>query len=448
MIGRRLKAAFAALTAPQERRSGVEAAGGGRRWSASGSQWLPSPQSSLLAARGTVQSRASGAYVNAAYGQRITEAWTAALVGGGGWQARSQHSDPDTRRRLSAEFESLVQPLLPALARGLVRDGEAFCRLVPTDGGSLELRLLPSDQVDATLTRDLGGGARIIAGIEHDSEDRVVAYHILREAPSSPLPGAHPFEAQRIPASDILHVYDQQFPGQIRGISWLSPVLLKLTDRDALSDALLVQAKCSAALTAFITSPEPDLPPSIAPDSYGEMELSPGAIHALRPGEDVKFTDPPAASQSVDFMRSLDREIAAGAGLSYEMLTGDLAEASYSSARVSLLEFRRRAEMLQQVLIVGQFLRPLWARWISVQALAGAITADPESLAEYRSARFIAPGWSWIDPLKEANAEIRSMEAGIRSRAEIVAARGRDLDELDQEIAADRLRTADQEDAA
>ena len=58
-----------------------------------------------------------------------------------------------------------------------------------------------------------------------------------------------------------------------------------------------------------------------------------------------------------------DREIAAGTGITFEMLTGDLGQANYSSARVGLLEFRRRAEMLQRSLIEGQFLRPLWRRW-------------------------------------------------------------------------------------
>ncbi len=45
------------------------------------------------------------------------------------------------------------------------------------------------------------------------------------------------------------------------------------------------------------------------------------------------------------------------------------------------------------------------------------------------------PGWQWVDPQKEVNADIAAIGAGLKSREEVVAARGRDIDELDAEIA-------------
>ena len=63
-----------------------------------------------------------------------------------------------------------------------MRDGEAFLQIV-TDEGGLHLKLIPAEQVDPSLTRELGVGARIVAGIEYDAADRVVAFHVLREAP-------------------------------------------------------------------------------------------------------------------------------------------------------------------------------------------------------------------------------------------------------------------------
>lgn len=76
-------------------------------------------------------------------------------------------------------------------------------------------------------------------------------------------------------------------------------------------------------------------------------------------------------TQAAEFLRSQDREIAAGVGLTYEALIGDLGQANYSSARVGLLDFRRRVEMLQINLIEIQLLRPLWHRWWSVREMAG-----------------------------------------------------------------------------
>jgi lambda family phage portal protein len=164
-------------------------------------------------------------------------------------------------------------------------------------------------------------------------------------------------------------------------------------------------------------------------------------MRVLPPGADVTFTpQPQGLRDAVSFVAAIDREIAAGAGITYEALTGDLGAANYSSARVGLLDFRRRAEAYQRHLIEGQVLRPLWRRWIAVQTLAGFIPADPVSLADYLAVRFIGPGFDWIDPESQIAAEVLAMANGLKSREEIVAARGRDIDELDAELARDRTR--------
>ncbi len=339
-------------------------------------------------------------------------------------------------------FEDMANPVLPALLRGLVRDGQSFVQIVTEPDGNLHLKPVAADQVDPSLTRDLGDGARIVAGIELDSADRVTAYHVLPEAPGNPFAiyGA----ALRIPAADMIHVYDMLFPGQVRGLSWLAPVLLKLRDRDEASDALLMQLKTASLITGFVRDPEGGAAGFDDGAGAGQINVSlePGAMRILPPGADVTFSQPgQGLSQAVEFLRAQDREIAAGVGLTFESLTGDLGEANYSSARVGLLEFRRRAEMMQKNLIEGLFLRPLWRRWIDTRALAGAIPSDPGALADYRAVRFVAPGWQWVDPAKEVAAEVAAITAGLKSREEVVAGRGRDIDDLDEERARDAARS-------
>lgn len=428
------------LFRPGHRRS-VEVGGGGRCWE--GGPWLAAPQAATLAARGPARARAAALSVNTPYGARIVEAWASALVGRG-WQARSRHPDPATARRLNAGFEDLTVPLLLPLARALVRDGEAFVRLGVDEGSELVPQLLPADQVDPSLSRDLGRGTgpRIVAGIEFDAADRAVAYHVLREAPGAPL-AAVLSEAVRVPAADMLHVFDPLFPGQVRGLSWLAAVLLKLRDRDEAADALLMQLKVSSLMTGFVRDAEGGTAGFEGTGDGGALNISlePGAMRVLPPGADVSFTSPgQGLAQAVDFLRAQDREIAAGVGLTFEALTGDLGEANYSSARVGLLEFRRRAEMLQRTLIEGRVLRPLWRRWIDLQVLAGTI--PPDDAADHQAVAFIPPGWQWVDPRSEVTADVAAIAAGLKSREEVVAGRGRDIDELDEELARDAARRA------
>ena len=89
------------------RRSGIEAGAGGRRWA--GWQGIASGESSTLAARRPAKDRATAASMNTPAGSRIVEVWTGNLIGKG-WQARSQHPDRDTARRLNSEFEAAGKP--------------------------------------------------------------------------------------------------------------------------------------------------------------------------------------------------------------------------------------------------------------------------------------------------------------------------------------------------
>jgi capsid protein len=53
---------------------------------------------------------------------------------------------------------------------------------------------------------------------------------------------------------------------------------------------------------------------------------------------------------------------------------------------------------------------------------------------------WLPPRWDWVDPLKDARAEIEQIQAGLKSRTQALAERGYDADQVDAEIAADRAR--------
>lgn len=51
--------------------------------------------------------------------------------------------------------------------------------------------------------------------------------------------------------------------------------------------------------------------------------------------------------------------------------------------------------------------------------------------------------WDWIDPAKDASAEILQIEAGLKSRSQAIAERGFHAEQVDREIAAERKREAE-----
>ncbi len=139
------------------------------------------------------------------------------------------------------------------------------------------------------------------------------------------------------------------------------------------------------------------------------------------------------------------RSIAVASGLSYELVSRDYSRTNYSSSRASSLEDQRRFRPLQKFL-VWRLCQPVYRLWFRQAVLAkqaghAGFDAFP-SLTEYivdpeywTKCNWRAPGWDWVDPLKEVQAAAMEVEQGFRSRGDIVEASGGDLIETFTELA-------------
>jgi lambda family phage portal protein len=339
---------------------------------------------------------------------------------------------------------------LQALAcRSVMEAGECFIRLrprLPKDGLSvpLQLQILEAEHLPTWDTRLADNGNYVRAGIEFNGIGRRVAYHLYKEHPGDALNPLLSMEQVRVPAESVLHLFRPLRPGQLRGQPWLTQVLIKLYELDQYDDAELVRKKTAAMFAGFVTknAPEDQILGEGAADSSGASiaGLEPGTMQVLLPGEDVKFSTPADVGASYEtFIRVQLRSIAAGMGITYEQLTGDLTGVNYSSIRAGLLEFRRRCEQFQHQVIVFQMCRPIWQTWIDAAILCGSLPKQGE-VSSYYDVKWIPPGFAWVDPLKDIRAQIMAVRAGFKSRAEVVSEQGYDANAIDREIAADNVR--------
>lgn len=424
----------------------LDAAGGGSRWAAD--PGMASFTADVAASGPTVRRRSAHYHRNNPWASRASAVLVANLIGAG---IRPQSEAPAGLRELidgawsrwassadatgRADFYGLQMLAL----RSIVETGEAFAALRVSDAGNLAVQLLDVRQIDEALQREVGDGRRIIAGVEIDELGRPLAFHVLPAAPGDPwLRSTQPV---RIEASNVVHAFEQLAPGQLRGLPWLTSVLLRLSDLDAYEDAELVRQKIAAMFAGFLTETD-TVDPIFSGDKVGDKlmaEIQPGTLKVLPTGKDIKFAEPAQTDGNyLPFVQQQLRAIAAGIGVTYEQLTGDMASTNYSSARVALIEFRRRAEQLQQQLIVGQFSAPIWRRWLDLEVLAGRLPLD----ALGSTVRWVPPSWDWIDPLKDCEAEQLAVACGFKSRGDVVRAGGRDPDVVLAELARDREAAA------
>jgi capsid protein len=100
--------------------------------------------------------------------------------------------------------------------------------------------------------------------------------------------------------------------------------------------------------------------------------------------------------------------------------------------------------VVQQYLIENFHMR-IFREWMDVAVLSGELALPDYELRpeRYDSPKWLARGWSWVDPLKEVKAYREMEAAGYMTKAQICAQLGGDLDENLQQIARERKTATD-----
>jgi lambda family phage portal protein len=414
-----------------DRRRSFDAASGGRRWE--GAKTVESLNAAIMAGA-TVAALRAGYYAR-------NNPWVAAAVQGlvanavgTGIKPRSTHPDASVRDALHGLWRRWTDPAdgagltdfygLQALApRATVESGGSFARLSFAESADglppLSIDLMHREQVPTDLHREIGVGGRIRAGIEFDAAGGRVAYHCYRHPPGDAL-APMALDLVRVPAADIVHLFQILAPGQLRGVTWLAPILLRLHELDQYEDAALVKAKVAALFTGFIRDPDgtvAGLNNGSAVNGVLQVGMEPGSLIPLPPGADIQFSDPADPGDYGAYVKNHIRAIASGLGLPYELVSGDLEGVTYSSIRAGLVEFRRRIEQLQHTVLVFQFRCPVWERFVRMAVLSGALPArdferDPAPISRVSGCR---P--SGIGSIRSKTHAPRSSRSGRASRA-------------------------------
>jgi lambda family phage portal protein len=241
-----------------------------------------------------------------------------------------------------------------------------------------------------------------------------------------------------------MHTYRQLRPGQVRGIPWLHPVMMALRDLDDYCDAERVRKKIEACVAAFVIQPEgidgttlgfPSTDPMSPQDRVETFQ--PGMTTYLKPGEDVRFNNPQATDGYREYKMTELQGIAAGLGMPYEVLAGDLSLVNYSSWRGGQLGFRNTIEGYRWLTLIPQFCMPTRRRVIDTLVAIGKIPAraveDPK--INLYGTQWTAPRFESVDPVKDAEAALKDIRMGRITWFEAVVAAGYDPNTQIQQIA-------------
>ncbi len=353
----------------------------------------------------------------------------------------------------ACDFDGLHNlPGLQLLAmRAVVESGECLIRVrkmpmrkVFSNGEEITVpnvafQLLESDFLasDIIFNKKLDNGNFIIQGIEVNPAGQIVAYHLYQNHPgANDIFGVKSLlQTVRVPADEIFHLYRMDRPGQLRGVPWMHPIMLRLRDFDLYEDAQLKRQQCAAMYTAFVHDLSGiDEPVDVKTNEDEECEvgekMEPGIIEFLPPGKDIKLSSPPGAEHYAEYTSVVLHSIASGLGITYESLTGNLSEVNFSSARMGWLEMARNIDTWRDNIMKQKFLLPAFLAFRASLELLGEKSEGVRPV-------FTSPRREMIDPTKEVPALNSAIRSGLKTLSEAVRESGYDPDTHFDEIAQD-----------
>ena len=312
------------------------------------------------------------------------------------------------------------------LLRTWLRDGEVFIQLVRGTVAGLKhgtdiafsLEALEPDFVPMWQSDT----ANVIQGIEVNAWRRPVSYRVYMDNRTYG-------RVKTVPAENMLHLAFKKRLHQLRGVSMLHGVIVRLADLKDYEESERVAARIAAAFTMYIKKGDAALYGDN--DSYGansperDFEIAPGAIiDDLKPGEDIGLINSNRPNVNLETFRNGQlRATAAGTRSSYSSIARDY-NGTYSSQRQELVESFEGYAVLQDT-FVAHISRPIYREWLKMAIVSGEIDVpvdiDPASLY---NAVYSGPVMPWIDPMKEAQAWKERIKGGLATESQAVRASG------------------------
>ncbi|WII39690.1 phage portal protein [Paenibacillus thiaminolyticus] len=358
------------------------------------------------------------------------------------WKEWTQAENCDVTA--AQDFTEMLETIL---TRRIV-DGGIFIYKAVTDDKRFpfKLQLRTVDELDTTLTVtniEPANGNEIVDGVEIDSYGRHVAYHFKKYKGTLQVQG----ESVRIPAKDVIFWHHKSDPRQVREISELATSLNRVKDTNEFLEAVNIKERVLACLSVFIKKALPTgqagrMNNMIKPveGRYDGMSLEPGMIGELNPGDEVQTVIPSGqASNTAQHVTTMLRLIGASVGLSYEAISRDLSNVTYSSARQGVVEDRKTYKRYIRSL-VNRVLTPIFYEFVATQILVGALPVPPKAdIVALAKHTWIPSGSAWIDPTREVAANKVALETSQTTLARICAENGEDWREVIEQRAAERL---------
>lgn len=251
----------------------------------------------------------------------------------------------------------------------------------------------------------------------------------------------------------IFHVYNPKRTTQTRGITAFAPIFALTGMFEDIQFAKLVQQQvvsCFAVFRQQAFSPDGSAPPSTS--GYGETKyesnqygvrrlegISPGMEIVGRPGEQLQgFSPNTPNAEFFSHVKLMLQLIGVNLGLPLCLVLMDGSETNFSGWRGAVDEARKGFTANQRNL-VKRLHAPVY-KWKVREWMASDTAlkvAAKTAKVNIFGHKWNSPTWSYIDPMKDAQADAFQVQNALTSPRRLHGSRGRDWEEVAKEIVDD-----------
>lgn len=326
--------------------------------------------------------------------------------------------------------------------RAMEQDGEVLLRIrtrLPSDKlpVPVQFQVLEIDWLDSSRN-GLINGNQVVNGIEYDAIGRRTAYWLFDQHPGEQTGFSfRKASSSRVSASRIIHYYRQTRPGQSRGITRLAPIIARTRDFTLYEDAELQRKNLETRLGVIASGDVSTLAQSESESlekvrETGDLgSLASGSILQIASGVNLTMVEPKAMPGYVEYSKHQLHLIAAGMGVTYEMLTGDVSEVNFSSARIRRLDFQRQIEQKQWLCTIPVLCNLMAQAFVEACVLGGQIPR-PEYTVDWAT-----PKWDYVNPVDDVKADLAEISGGLSSVSEKLRRKGYKPDQVFAELKSD-----------
>jgi len=433
-----------------------------------GEKWLPSRLSSndaISAELQTLIERAQDLYRNDCYAASAINGRVDNVIGGGiRPQSRVVAKRGVVTPAQAEEFNAQAERLFATWARlerwedkqrqlercnGIY--GESWLLMDDNDDPqkpvTLSVQVIHPQRIQLHSVRQNAAGVSRRLGMRLNSAGQPIAAYVAKTLPNDS--HAYNLDEDEVSLDSLLHCFEEQTPGQLRGIPWLAPAMGRLKDLKDFVHANLIAEQVAACTGAFIGGvTDPVLLAESGRSKSNLEDMAPGAIQYLGDGETITFSDPARPGTTLaPYVEWSLHGVAAALRYPYELLAKQFTN-NFSGGRLALIDGRITFKVWQTCLI-ERICRKVGARFVDQCVYQGALQISPiiyeQNRDHFLQHQWIPPGWPWVDPEKEVRADVAAIEAGLTTQTESLASRGRDFDETLQQIERELRQKADME---